>query len=612
MRANGPDPGGEAPAGASIRDGRKALALVWETNARLTLAIGALTLVVALLPTLATYLSKLIVDGVLTAVATGAAADRNRALAWVIVEGLVVTTLLGSRTLLALQKTYLHAELGYSVNRKIFDQALGLDLGQHEDPQVQQQMLLARQHSSSRPFSMANRLFDLFQHGLSLVAFCALLWTFSPWAVGIVLVGGLPLFVGELRYSGRAFRFYQGRTPEMRERSYLESLMTGESTAAERIHFGSGPAVRDRYRRLFSWLHGEDRTLQSRRAWAGVALGTLSSAIFFGAKGWIVLVAVGGAITLGQMTMYIGLVKQGQGSVTSLLASLNGMYEDLLYLSNLYRFLAIDGERPHGNATSGTAAGDGLRFENVSFTYPGADRPALRDVSFHLPPGRHVGLVGANGSGKSTLVKLLTGLYRPTTGRVLLDGLDLREWNPDALRARMGVLFQPFVRYKMTARDNVAMGEGLREIDDARLLAAAERGLARDLVESLPAGLDTRLSKRFLDGRELSGGQWQRLALSRAMLRDRADILVLDEPTAAMDAAAEAEFMCAATTRAPGRTFVLISHRLANIRHADVILVLDDGELVERGAHDELMAREGLYHHLFSTQAEPYVGEPVA
>jgi len=594
----------------ATRHGRRALGLVWKSNARLTLAIGAITLLVALLPSLATYLSKLIVDGVLTAIDSGAAADRNRALLWVAAEAVVMTTLIGGRRLMRLQKSLLHAELGYAVSRRIFDKALSLELSQHEDPRTQQRMLLARQHATSRPFSMVNRLFEVLQYTVTLLAFAVLLWTFSPLAVALVVLGGVPLFLGEMYFSGRVFRFYQGRTPEMRERSYLESLMTGESNAAERLHFGSGAAVRGRYRELFASLHRQDRSLQGRRAWAAIGLGALSSLVFFAAKGWVVWVTVAGGITLGGMTMYVGLIKQGQGAVTSLLASVGGMYEDLLYLSNLFAYLAIETPHRHGARTEGPDPGDGLRLEGVSYRYPGNERPALEQVSLQLRPGERIGLVGANGSGKSTLVKLLTGLYRPDAGRVLLDGLDLQEWDAAALRERMGVLFQPFVRYKMTARDNIAMGEGLAGVEDARLLEAAARGQAAELIEDLPDGLDTRLSKRFVGGRELSGGQWQRLALARAMLRDRADILILDEPTAAMDAAAEAEFLASAHTRSRARTLMLVSHRLANLRHADRIIVLDRGRLVESGTHDELMAARGLYHDLFTTQAEPYALAP--
>jgi ABC-type multidrug transport system fused ATPase/permease subunit len=592
--------------GDSLRFGLAALRLVWSTSRSLTTAAALLTLVVALLPALATYLSKLIVDGVLAAIASGLAADRTTVLLWVATEALVMTALIAGRRLLRLAKSLLHAEIGYSVSCTILDKALTLELEQLEDPAIQQSILLARQQAASRPYGLVNRIFELGQYALTLLSLMLLLWTFSPWAVVIVLIAGLPLFFGELRFSGRVFRFYTGRTPEMRERAYLESLMTGDSTAAERLHFGTGAEVRRRYSLLFRDLYGRDRRLQTARTLAGVGLGVISSVLFFAIKAWIVWTTLLGAITLGSMTMFVGLVKQGQGAVTSLLASLGGMYEDLLYVSNLYRYLDTPRIERGGEANTGPRPDDGLRLECVSFTYPGSEQPAVADVSLHLRPGTRLGLVGANGSGKSTLVKLLVGLYRPDKGRVLLDGLDLESWNLDALRARIGVMFQPFVRYKMTVGDNIAVGDGLAGDDPDRLLAAADRGLAGDLVRSLPAGLATRLSRRFLDGRELSGGQWQRLALARALLRDDADILILDEPTSAMDAEAEAAFIEAAGAASHERTTVLVSHRLANLRLADRIVLLDAGRLVEAGSHDELMAAGGTYATLFSTQAGPY------
>ncbi len=589
-----------------LRFGAKTLQLVWGTNRRLTAAVGIITLAVALLPALATYLSKLIVDGVLDAVASGLPADRTAVIMWVAAEAVVLTSLLGSRRVLRLTKSLLHAELGYGVSRAILDKSLALELHQLEDPAIQQKILLARQHATSRPFGLVNRLFEQLQYSLTLVAFGALLWTFSPLAVLLVIVGGLPLFVGEVRFSGRVFRFYTGRTPEMRERSYLESLMTSDAAAVERLHYGAGPEIRRRYTALFGKLYDEDRRLQTRRAGAALGLSTLSSVVFFATKAWIVWEAMLAAITLGQMTMFVGLVKQGQGAVTSLLTSAGGMYEDLLYVSNLYEFLEIPESRRPGTSTQGTGPGDGIRLEGVSFTYPAGSRPALDDVTLHIAPGSSIGIVGANGSGKTTLVRLVAGLYRPDSGRILLDGLDIEQWDRGALRARMAVMFQPFTRYKMTAGENVAMGDGLRDSDESRLWRAAEHGLAADLIRELPAGLGTRLSRRFLDGRELSGGQWQRLALARTFMREGSDILILDEPTSAMDAAAEAELMAATRKASPAQTTILISHRLANLRQADRILVLEQGRVVEQGSHDELVDSRGAYQRLFALQAEPY------
>tara|TARA_R110002096_G_scaffold79621_10_gene187178 strand:+ start:3664 stop:5496 length:1833 start_codon:yes stop_codon:yes gene_type:complete len=581
----------------------RTLGLTWSTSRGLTLLIAALTVFVALLPALALYLSKLVIDGVVTAMDSGSPADRDLALIWVAAEAAVLAVLLAARRILVFYKTRLHAELGFAVTSLILGKSAALSLAQVEDAGVQQQLLLARQYAASRPYNLVNRLFDGAQQALTLISVAALLWGFSPWLFVLVVAGGLPLFIGNLRFAGTAYRFYTGRSPQMRERSYLESLITTEAAARERLHFGFGDELLRRYGNLFESLHHADSALHQRQAWIAAALGVLSSAVFLGGKIWIVWVTIGGAISLGQMTMLVGLLKQGQTNVSSLMAAFNGVVEDLLYVANLFEVM----ELPEEDRTSGAATGpdpdDGLRFENVTYSYPGRKRPALDGISFHLPHGARLGIVGANGSGKTTLVKLATGLYTPDSGCITLDGLDLRQWQRGALARRLGVMFQPFMNYKLTARDNIAAGLALAETDEADILKAARLGLAEDLIAELPAGLDTRLSRHFIDGHELSGGQWQRLAMARAYLNESADILILDEPTAAMDPAAEAEFM---QRPLDGKSVILISHRLSNLRTADQIIVLDKGRLIEAGNHDALIAAGGLYAQLFESQADPY------
>lgn len=584
--------------------GLRAMGLVWRTAPRLTLAIAGATVLLAVAPALAAYVAKLIIDAILLAIETNTQADRMQALMWTGVEALVLGGMLALRRLLTFLKRILHAQLGYAVSRQIFEKTLRLDLQTIELADVQQQILLARQHAAARPYGLVTRIFEAGQHALTIITFAAVLWTFSPFAVLIVLLGGLPLFASEIRFSADVFRFYTGRTPEMRQRGYIEGLMTSENAAAERLHAGSSPALEERHAGLFAWLFGEDRKLQTRRTAAGIGLIAVSSAIFMGGKIWVVWETVLGVITLGQMTMYAALLKQGQNTMTSLLATVGGGYEDLLYMSNLYALLALDEGTERGRAAQGPVPGDGYRLEGVTLTYPNTNRPALDGLSLHIPPGMRLGVVGANGSGKTTLVKLLIGLYLPDEGRITLDGLDIAQWDPAALHARTAALFQPFQRYNLTVGENIAMGEGLRVTDSERLLAAAAAGLALPLIEDLPEGLDTKLSKQFLDGRELSGGQWQRLALSRAMLRTGADTLILDEPTAALDPEAEAAVLAA--TGETRRTVILISHRLSNLKHADHIIVLDRGRIIEQGTHDALIEAGGRYRAMFDKQAEFY------
>jgi ATP-binding cassette subfamily B protein len=304
--------------------------------------------------------------------------------------------------------------------------------------------------------------------------------------------------------------------------------------------------------------------------------------------------------------MYLMLFRQGQGAVSAALGAISGLYEDNLYLSTLYEYLDTPPRAPGGTATRGPDPGDGLRLENVSFTYPGSAQPALSDVTLHLRPGRSLALVGANGSGKTTLIKLLTRLYVPTSGRILLDGLDLAEWDVEALRRRFGVIFQDYVRYQMLVGENIGAGDEPHFEDERRWREAAEQGEAAAMIESLPEGYHTQLGKWFQGGRELSGGQWQKIAVSRSFMRRDADIRVFDEPTAAMDAEAEAEVFRHVREMAQGRMTILISHRFSTVRMADEIIVLDGGRIVERGDHESLMARGGVYERLFSLQARGY------
>ena len=585
----------------------QALALAWRTSPRLAVQIALVSLFIAFSPALIAYVGKLLIDSVLAAIA-GSSAARDMALVWVAVETGLLGLGIAARRVQTFQKRVLQAELTYAVTRRIQAKTMRMDLAVIESPLVQQRIALARQHAASRPFGLVTRLFDGAQYTITLLTFAAVLWTFSPWAVLLILAGGMPLFVAELRFSNEAFRFYTSRTPEMRQRSYLEGLLTSDSAAAERIHSGADRQIDARHSDMYARLFAHDLTLQGRRTISSALLILLGSAFFLAGKVWLVWETVLGVITVGAMTMYIALLKQGQNTVNSLLTITTGGYEDLLYLSNLDA-LESEPEGPaRGTAVEGPCPGEGYRLENVGYAYPGVPRPALEGLNLVIARGLQLGVVGANGSGKTTLVKLLTGLYRPTTGRITLDGLPLEDWAPEALFARTAVLFQPFQRYQLTAGENIAMGEGLRVTDRDRLQEAARVGLAEPVLQDLPDGLDARLSRQQLGGRELSGGQWQRLALARAMLRTGASTLILDEPTAALDPPAEEALLEAARTEQ--RTLILISHRLSNLRHADRIVVLSHGRIVEEGAHEELMRANGGYREMFDKQAEFYRRAP--
>lgn len=592
-----------------FRYSRRALELVWTTNRGLTIAFALLTLLAGVLPATVAFVGQLIVDGVVAAIAehsaTGAAAYGN-VLMFVGLEALIVAGIAGAQRGISVCQSLLRAQLGHRVNVMILDKALTLELTDFEDPELYDKLTRARREASSRPLSLVNRTFGLAQNGISLASYAFLLVQFSPWAVAVLVLAGFPSFFAEAKFSGDAFRLFRWRSPETRKQIYLETVIAREDYTKEVKLYDLGPLLLQRYRDIFTKLYREDRRLTLRRDGWGFLLGLVATAALYGAFAWVIVATVSGALTLGQMTMYLLVFKQGQAAIAAMLSAISGMYEDNLYLSNLYEYLEQPVERSSGEAIAGPDPGDGIRFEQVGFTYPGSDTPALADVTLHLAPGTSLALVGENGSGKTTLIKLLTRLYRPDTGRITLDGLDLAEWDPAVLRRRIGVIFQDFARYQMLVGENVGAGDVLAFDDEARWREAAEKGLAAEFIELLPENYGTQLGRWFKGGRELSGGQWQKIALARAFMRTEADILVLDEPTAAMDASAEAAVFEHFRRLTGDRIAILISHRFSTVRMADQIVFIQQGRIIEHGSHEELMRLDGHYARLFSLQAAGY------
>jgi ATP-binding cassette subfamily B protein len=588
---------------------RRAVELVWTTSRPLTIALGVLTLIAGALPAGVAFVGAKIVDGVIVAVrihsSTGAT-EYLPVLRWVIFEALIVAGIAGAQRGLSLCQSLLRAQLSNRVNVMILDKALTLGLEQFEDSEFYDKLTRARREASSRPLSLVMRTFGLVQNAVSLVSFGILLTRFSPWAVVILIVAGLPAFIAETRFSGSAFRLFRWRSPETRMQMYLETALAREDHAKEVKLFDLGPLLLGRYKGIYDKLYAADRDLTIRRDSWGFALGLVSTAALYSAYAWIALESIVAQITIGQMTMYLMLFRQGQSAVSAILAAIGGMYEDNLYLSTLYEYLEQPVPAVRGNEQRGPKPDDGIRFENVEFRYPGAERPALSAITLHLRPGQSVALVGENGSGKTTLIKLLTRLYQPTAGRILLEGLDLNEWDEATLRRRIGVIFQDFVRYQLLVGENVGAGDVRHFEERPRWQEAADKGMATPFIRELPAQFETQLGKWFKDGRELSGGQWQKIALSRAFMRSAADILVLDEPTAAMDAAAEAQVFEHFQSLTRERIAILISHRFSTVRMADQIAVLDQGRIVELGSHDALVRRDGVYARLFQLQARGY------
>jgi len=584
----------------------RAVHLVWTTHRLLTLSLALLTLLSGLLPGAIAYLGKLIVDGVIQATQSGLSSDRWRVLEYLGIEAIAVMLLSGSQQVTTLCQSLLRVLLGQKVNVLILEKALTLDMAHFEDAEFYDKMSRARREASTRPLGLVIRTFGLIKDTLSIITYAGLLLRFSGWAVLLLMLAAIPAFVAETCFSQTAFRLFRRRTPEARSQDYLEFLISNEANVMEVKLYHLGDMLLDRYHAIFDRLYAEDRDLTIRRSLWSYGLSLISTVTFYGTYVWIVLEAIATHISLGDLTLYLIVFRQGQSTFASILAAVGGMYEDSLYLSNLYEFLEEPVPEPLGYARYGTQPEDGIRFEQVSFTYPGSTRPALHQVSFHLPPGQKLAIVGKNGSGKTTLIKLLTRLYPPDSGRILLDGRDLQEWDIETLQKRIGVIFQNFVRYQFQVGENVGVGDVEHLENQPRWEEATQKGTARSFIDTLPDGFQTQLGRWFKDGRELSGGQWQKIALSRAFMRTGADILVLDEPTSAVDAEAEVEIFNQLRAVTQDQMAILISHRFSTVRMADQIMVLVNGEIQEQGTHEQLMQVGGQYAKLFALQAAGY------
>jgi ATP-binding cassette subfamily B protein len=592
-----------------FRYSREAWRLVWQTSPSLALSLAALTLVNGLIPPAMAVVGKWIVDAVVAA-ASGPH-DAGAALRWVTLEFGLVACLVGVERAKDVCQQLLRAQLGHRVNVMILEKALELDLEHFEDPAFYDTMTQARRQASTRPLSLVQRTFTLVERAIALVSFGVLLVSYSPVVALVLVVAAIPGFIVETRFSGEAFRLFQWRAPETRKQMYLETVLAREDHAKEVQLLDIGRLLLGRYVGIFDKVYADDRSLALRRgAWSAL-LGWTSSGAFYAAYGWIAVQAARGAVSLGDMTMYLVVFRQAQAALSSSLGTIGGMVEDNLYLSTLYTFLGRPTRRRLGSAVVGALPGDGLRLEGVGFRYPGSERVALSGVNLHLRPGHKLALVGENGSGKTTLVKLVTRLYEPTEGRILLDGTDLADWDVLALRRRFAVLFQDFVRYQLLVGENIGVGDVARADDEQRWRDAAELGLASPVIDALPKGFHTQLGKWFDEGQELSVGQWQKVALARMFMRSSADILVLDEPTAAMDAEAEAKVFEQLRALGPTTMAIVISHRFSTVRMADRILVLHDGRVVEQGSHESLMRDDGRYAHLFRLQAAGYLGDRI-
>ncbi len=585
-------------------------ALVWRADRGGALLLAALTAVAAVLPAGIAWLGKLIVDAVVAA--SRGQGDPRRVTALVVAElGLMAVSMAAAR-LLGLERELLRARLGNVVNERILAKALELELRHFEDAEVYDKMQNARREASARPLSLVVQGFTIAQNAITLSALSALLLRLSPWSVLVVVASSIPAFLAEARLAAASFRLNSWRAPEGRRLNYLEWILTRDSHVKEVKLFGLGPLVLGRYRALFTKFYAEDRRLALRRMASGILFGLVSLAAFYAMYVLVAARAARSEISLGDLTLYLAVFRQGQGAVQSILSAMGAMYEDALYMTNLFAYLAIPSGGEQARLSTPLTLPRGrpgrIELEGVSFRYPGREDWALRDLSLAIEPGEKLGLVGENGAGKSTLVKLLLRLYDPTEGRIRYGGVDLRDMDVADLRARIGAVFQDFVRYQFTAAENIGLGSPDHVEDRPRIEQAARRGGAASLVEALPKGYDTVLGGWFESGQELSSGQWQKVAVARGFMRETAEVLLLDEPTAAIDAGAEHELFERFRQLAADRTAIVISHRFSTVRTmADRIAVLHGGRVEELGSHRELLEKDGRYAHLFRLQAQGYL-----
>jgi ATP-binding cassette, subfamily B, bacterial len=590
---------------SALRNVPTVLDFVWESG-RTAVVLGLIARVIAaILPPALFWVSKLIIDLIVKIVTTHQPVGAR--LWWLVAAefGLAVSTGLVGRLIDYLDTLLAGKYMNY-ISVRVMEHASSLDLIAYEDPVFYDRLERARVQATDRLY-MIQAIGRLIQQMITTITLSITIMLFSPWLLLLLIAGVIPAFIGETHFAflGYAKNFRQ--TPVRRQLDYLRILGGSKEAAKELKLFGLRGFLTGRFKRLSDQVYDEDIALARRKFVAGSALSMIGTAGYYTAYVYAVWRTVTGVFSLGTLTLLANAIREASSNLQQTFSTLSTIADQALFLTDLIAFFEMKPTiRSKANALSAPRPiREGFEFRDVSFRYPGSPRLVLNGLNFHLRPGERVALIGENGEGKTTIVKLLTRLYDPVEGQVLLDGIDLREYDLEDLYREIGVIFQDFMRYEMTARENIAVGR-IERMNDAELLQqSAEKSMATDVLRKLPAGYEQMLGRRFEGGVDLSGGEWQKVALARAYLRD-AQVLILDEPTSALDARSEYEVFKRFAELTTGKMALFISHRFSTVRMADRIVVLENGRIAEEGDHDTLTSLGGRYAEMFELQAASY------